>query len=100
MEQKPQNFQVRTQGCKVGAYVLGETRTSPGDYYFDSGRCSNKPAAKRAVSFLQRLENRKSSIKIVPYKGGDFDILILFQKPERAMSSSRHTPLRAVIRSR
>jgi uncharacterized protein (DUF169 family) len=79
------SFLVRTQGCKVGAYVLGETGTSPEDYYFDSGRYMNKPAAKRAVSFLPRLENRKNSMKITPYSGGDFDILILFLKPGRAM---------------
>lgn len=79
------SFLVRTQGCKVGAYVLGETGTSPEDYYFDSGRYQNKPAAKRAVSFLHRVENRRDSMKISPYTGGDFDILILFLKPERAM---------------
>lgn len=80
-----ESFLVRTQGCKVGAYVLGETGTSPEDYYFDSGRYRNKPAAKRAVSSLHRLEKRQDSIKITPYSGGDFDILILFLKPERAM---------------
>ncbi|GFO98189.1 hypothetical protein ig2599ANME_2412 [groundwater metagenome] len=80
-----ESFLVRTQGCKVGAYVLGETGTSPEDYYFDSGRYKNRHAAKRAVSSLHRLENRKSSMKITPYQGGDFDILILFLKPERAM---------------
>lgn len=79
------SFLVRTQGCKVGAYVLGETGTSPEDYYFDSGRYRNKPAAKRAVSSLQRLEERQTSLKIAQYRGEDFDILILFLKPERAM---------------
>ncbi len=80
-----ESYLVRNQGCKVGSYVLGETGISPEDYYFDSGRYRNKPAAKRAVSSLHRLEKRKSSMKIAPYKGGDFDILILFLKPERAM---------------
>ncbi|MFH1322947.1 MAG: DUF169 domain-containing protein [Methanobacteriota archaeon] len=79
------SFLVRTQGCKVGAYVLGESGTSPEDYYFDSGRYMNKPAAKSAVSSLHKLENRNSSMKIAPYRGEDFDILILFLKPERAM---------------
>lgn len=79
------SFLVRTQGCKVGAYVLGESGTSPEDYYFDSGRYMNKRAAKRAVSSLYRLKNRNSSMKITPYNSGDFDILILFLKPERAM---------------
>ena len=80
-----ESFQVRAQGCKVGAYVLGETGTSPEDYYFDSGRYRNRPAAKRAVSSLQRLEKRQTSMKIAPYTSGDFNILILFLKPERAM---------------
>ena len=79
------SFHIRVQGCKVGAYVLGETGTSPGDYYFSSGRYRNIQAAKRAVSSLHRLENRKSSMEISPYAGGDFDILILFLKPERAV---------------
>ncbi|MFH1323598.1 MAG: DUF169 domain-containing protein, partial [Methanobacteriota archaeon] len=80
-----ESFLVRNQGCKVGAYVLGETGTSPEDYYFESGRYRNKPAAKRAVSSLHRLEKRQTSMKIAPYSGEDFDILILFLKPERAM---------------
>jgi len=80
-----ESFQFIAQGCKVGAYVLGETGTSPEDYYLDSGRYQNKQAAKRAVSSLYRLEKRKSSMKITPYSGGDFDILIIFLKPERAM---------------
>jgi len=80
-----ESFQVRAQGCKVGAYVLGENGTSPEDYYFDSGRYKNKQAAKRAVYSLHRLEKRAGSMKITPYSGEDFDILILFLKPERAM---------------
>lgn len=80
-----ESFLVKAQGCKVGAYVLGETLTSPGDYYFGSGRYKNRQAAKRAVSSLQRLENRKGSMKITPYSDRDFDILILFLKPGRAM---------------
>ncbi len=80
-----ESFQVRAQGCKVGAYVLGENGTSPEDYYFDSGRYKNREAAKRAVSSLHRLEKRAGSMKIAPYSGEDFDILILFLKPESAM---------------
>ncbi len=80
-----ESFLVMTQGCKVGAYVLGETGTSPEDYYFNSGRYRNMQATKRAVSSLHRLEKRKTSMKISPYSGEDFDILILFLKPERAM---------------
>lgn len=80
-----ESFQVISQGCKVGAYVLGENGTSPEDYYFDSGRYKNRQAAKRAVSSLHRLEEREGSMKITQYTGGDFNILILFLKPERAM---------------
>ncbi len=80
-----ESFQVRAQGCKVGAYVLGENGTSPEDYYFDSGRYKNRQAAKRAVSSLHRLEKRAGSMKIAPYRGEDFDVFILFLKPERAM---------------
>lgn len=80
-----ESFLVSAQGCKVGAYVLGENGTSPEDYYFDSGRYKNKQAAKRAVSSIQRLEKRQTSMKIAPYRGEDFDILILFLKPEHAM---------------
>ncbi|MDO8726216.1 MAG: DUF169 domain-containing protein [Candidatus Methanoperedens sp.] len=80
-----ESFQVRSQGCKVGAYVLGENSTSPEDYYFGSGRYENRPAAKRAVSSLSRLEKRAGSMKITPYTGRNFNILILFLKPERAM---------------
>ncbi len=79
------SFLIRTQGCKVGAYVLGETGKSPEDYYFDSGRYRNKHASKRAVSSLRKKKKRQTSMKIAPYRGKDFDIVILFLKPERAM---------------
>ena len=80
-----ESFHVRSQGCKVGAYVLGENGITPEDYYFDSGRYMNRLAAKCAISSLHRLEKRAGSMKITPYKGGDFNILILFMIPERAM---------------
>ena len=80
-----ESFKVRAQSCKVGAYVLGENGTDPEDYYFESGRYKNRQATKRAVSSLNRLEKRAGSMKIAPYRGEDFNILILFLKPERAM---------------
>ncbi|MDD1746047.1 MAG: DUF169 domain-containing protein [Candidatus Methanoperedens sp.] len=80
-----ESFQVRAQDCKVGAYVLGENGTSPEDYYFDSGRYKDRHAAKRAVSSLHRLEKRTGSMKMTPYTGRDFNILILFLKPDSAM---------------
>lgn len=78
-------FVIKNQGCRVGAYVLGETEISPEDYYYSSKRYKDRSAAKRAVSTLKRLAKKGKSIKISPYSGGDFDILLLFLKPERAM---------------
>ncbi len=80
-----ESFLIKNQGCRVGAYVLGETGISPEDYYYTSGRYADKNAAKNAAANLCRLAKRANSIKIAPYSGGDFDILLLFLKPERAM---------------
>lgn len=80
-----ESFLIKSQRCTVGAYVLGDTDTSPEDYYYDSGRYSDRKAAKSAAANLRRLAKKAGSIKISPYSGGNFDILILFLKPERAM---------------
>ncbi len=80
-----ESFLVKSQGCSVGAFVLGDTEISPEDYYFSSKRYSSRNAAKTAASGLCRLAKRGRSIKITPYSGGDFDVLLLFLKPERAM---------------
>ncbi len=80
-----ESFLIQNQGCRVGAYVLGETGISPEDYYYTSGRYADKNAAKNAASNLYRLAKRANSIKIAPYSGGDFDVLLLFLKPGRAM---------------
>ncbi len=79
-----ESFFIKNQGCRAGAYVLGHTETSPEDYYFSSGRYKDRNAAKCAVTSLHRLR-KAGSIKITPYNGEEFDILILFLKPERAM---------------
>ncbi|VVB88924.1 putative ArCR [uncultured archaeon] len=79
------SFLVRNQGCKVGAYVLKEIELSPEDYYYTTGRYRDRNAARRAVTNLSRLKKKPKSIKITPYQGEDFDILILFPKPEQAM---------------
>ncbi len=79
-----ESFLIKTQGCSVGAYVLGEVETSPEDYYYSSKRYMNRSAAKSAAAGLHRL-TKKGSIKIAPYSGENFDILLLFLKPERAM---------------
>ena len=80
-----ESFIIKNQGCAVGSFVLGETEISPENYYFESKRYSNRTAAKRAVDALARAVKRGSSIKISPYLGADFDVLLLFLKPERAM---------------
>ncbi len=79
------SFLIKSQGCKVGAYVLAETETSPVDYYYSSNRYMNREAAELAVAALHRLTKKAISIKITPYAGGYFDILILFIKPAQAM---------------
>jgi uncharacterized protein (DUF169 family) len=80
-----ESFLVKSQGCSVGAFVLGDTETSPDAYYFSSKRYSSRNAAKTAASGLCRFAKRGRSIEITPYSGGDFDVLLLFLKPERAM---------------
>ncbi len=80
-----ESFLVKSQGCSVGAFVLGDMETSPEDYYFSSKRYGSRNAARTAVSGLCRLTKRGRSIKMTPYSGVDFDVLLLFLKPERAM---------------
>lgn len=79
------SFLVKNQGCSVGAYVLGEREKSPEDYYYKNKRYSDRNAAKHAVSNLHRLAKKARSIKISPYHGEDFDVILLFMEPERAM---------------
>ncbi len=80
-----ESFLIKNQGCRVGAYVFGCTEGSPADYYYSSNRYRDRQAAERASLSLHRLAKRGSCMKISPYNGGDFDVLILFLKPERAM---------------
>lgn len=80
-----ESFHIKNQGCKVGAYVLGVTENSPVDYYFNSGRYGNIGAARTASENLYRIAKKGKTIKITPFSGRKFDIMILFLKPERAM---------------
>ncbi len=80
-----EKFLIKNQGCTVGAFVLGETEISPENYYFESKRYTDRTAAKRAVNALARVVKKGKSIKISPYNGANFDVLLLFLKPERAM---------------
>ena len=80
-----ESFLVKGQGCKVGAYVLGEIETSPVDYYSGSGRYKNIEAARTATEGLVRNPEKRKTMKIAPYSGGEFDIILLFLRPEKAM---------------
>ena len=79
-----ESFLIKSQGCSVGAYVLGESEESPVEYYYQKNRYKDREAATRSVSNLNRLK-KKGTIRIAPYSGQDFDILILFLKPECTM---------------
>ena len=76
---------ITKQGCSVCEYVFGDTENTPEEYYYNSGRYRNREATSIAVSSLKRLKRKESSIKISPYSGEKFDILILYLKPEKAM---------------
>ena len=76
---------ITNQGCRVCEYVLGNTENTPEEYYYNSGRYRNREATSNAVSSLKRLKRGGGSIKISPYSGEKFDILILYVKPEKAM---------------
>jgi uncharacterized protein (DUF169 family) len=80
-----ESFLVKKQGCPVGAYVLGDTDIMPSDYYYRSGRYTNMDAARTATENLYRITTKGRSIKIAPFTGEKFDIMLLFLLPERAM---------------
>lgn len=75
------------QGCPVGAYVLGRNASKPDEYYYNSGRYRSKEAAVRAAEALPRLKVRYRSIRLFPVVENtpDFDVMLLFLSPERAM---------------
>ncbi len=80
-------FRVSGQSCSPGDYVLGLSEESPAAYYLNSGRYRDSQAAEKAALSLPRLEKRFSSISVEPLSlnKGNFDVLILFLKPEKAM---------------
>lgn len=80
-----ETFVISRQGCRVCEYIFRNTEKPPDEYYFQSGRYRSPEAASNAVSSLKRLNKEWSSIKIAPYSGDNFDVLILFLKPEKAM---------------
>ncbi len=79
------SFIIKKQKCRVCEYVFGNTENTPEEYYYASGRYRDREATSNAVSSLKRLKRRAGSIKISPYSGEKFDILILYLKPEKAM---------------
>lgn len=80
-----ESFLIKNQGCRVGAYVLGDTEITPLDYYYESKRYLNMDAARTASENLYRITTKGRSIKIAPFTGEKFDIMLLFLMPERAM---------------
>lgn len=80
-----ESFLITSQGCRVCEYVLGNIDVTPDEYYYHSGRYKTLGATKNAVASLNRLERNGCSIRITPYSGEKFDILILYLKPEKAM---------------
>ncbi|MDW7732523.1 MAG: DUF169 domain-containing protein [Methanolobus sp.] len=82
-----ESFLIEGQRCSAGDYILGRSAVSPADYYLRSGRYRDMETATKAAASLPRLENRYTSIRIEPLSvnEGDFDVLVLFLKPESAM---------------
>jgi uncharacterized protein (DUF169 family) len=80
-------FRVSGQSCSPGDYVLGLSEEIPAAYYLNSGRYRDSRAAEKAALSLPRLEKRFCSINVEPLSlnKGDFDVLILFLEPEKAM---------------
>ena len=75
------------QGCPVGAYVLGRDTSKPTDYYFSSGRYISKAAAAQAAGSLPHPDTQYNFVELFPVKQDqiDFDVLLLFLNPARAM---------------
>lgn len=80
-------FLVSGQSCSPGDYVLGLSEKSPAAYYLNSGRYKDSQAAENAALSLPRLKKKFCFIKIEPLSlnKGNFDVLILFLKPEKSM---------------
>jgi len=67
--------------------VLGLSAEKPSAYYLKSGRYQDPQAADKAALALPRLEKKFRSVRIEPLSlnRGNFNVLILFLKPEKAM---------------
>jgi len=82
-----EKFRISGQSCSPGDYVLGLSEKSPSEYYLKSGRYGNMQAAEKAALSLPRFKRKFCSVVIEPLSlnRGNFDVLILFLKPEKAM---------------
>lgn len=80
-------FNVEKDRCPVGNYILGKTNELPFEYYLKSRRYKDRTAAYRASKSLPRISKPYKSIRIEPLSINkeQFDVLILFLKPESAM---------------
>jgi len=85
MARSGESFFIKNQGCRVAAYVFGDTEITPLDYYYESGRYANMDVAGTATENLYRIKKKGRSIKIAPFSGEKFDIMLLFLLPEQAM---------------
>jgi uncharacterized protein (DUF169 family) len=82
-----ESFLIEDQRCRPGKFILGVSENSPADYYLSSNRYKDEETAKRAVDSLPRIERDYRSIKIEPLgkNNSEFDVLLLYLKPESAM---------------
>ena len=82
-----EKFRISGQSCSPGDYILGLSEKSPSEYYLKSGRYRNMQAAEKAALSLPRFKRKFCSVVIEPlsFNRGNFDVLILFLKPEKAM---------------
>lgn len=82
-----EKFRISGQACSPGDYILGLSEESPAEYYLKSGRYKNTQSAEKAALSLPRLKRKFCSIMVEPLSlnKDNFDVLILFLKPEKAM---------------
>ncbi len=82
-----ETFNVEKDRCPVGNFVLGINDKPPFEYYLKSGRYKDRDAAYNASVSLPRIKKTYNYIRIEPLSRNkkQFDVLILFLKPESAM---------------
>ncbi|MDA0525820.1 DUF169 domain-containing protein [Methanococcoides alaskense] len=80
-------FLASSQSCPPGKYVLSTSEDKPDKYYLASGRYIDAETAQKATSALPRIKKKYDHIRIEPLSenNGEFDVIILYLKPEMAM---------------